>query len=162
MPNLDSLIRWQPYAPDLGENRESKRPFYVELAVGLTKADLAQLGESVSALAEEPADAANENKGARTEDEMRARLEADADTLARALTPWVRLGKEPLSVNGEAVDTLPKLLRLYTRISGGAVAMLELATALRFFNTAGGKTQLFFERLSGGSVSTTPTGRAAR
>jgi hypothetical protein len=65
-------------------------------------------------------------------------------------------------VNGELIDTLPKLLKLYTQLADGVTRMLELPIALRHFNSGGGAVQLFFERLSGGSVGTTDSKRAAR
>jgi hypothetical protein len=148
--NLDNLIRWQEFRPDIGENRRLKNPFFVKLAVGLTKPDLKRLAEAVDgSAATRPDDAPP-----LTDDETQAALEQRAEKLAAALSEFVRLGDEPLTVNGEAIDTLPKLLKLYARVAGGPVAMLELATALRWFNTAGGQTQLFFGRLSGGFAST--------
>jgi hypothetical protein len=151
--NLDNLIRWQEFRPDLGENRNLARPFYVELAVGLTKPDLQRLAEALDTLSKTEV-----TEGA----DPVAHNEARAEKLAGALGEWVRMGPESLTVNGEAIDTLPKLLKLYARVSAGSVAMLELATALRWFNSTGGTTQLFFERLSGGSVSTEQASRAAR
>ncbi len=150
MANLDNLIRWQRFEPDIGENRQQKRPFYVKLAVGLTKPDLKRLSEAVEDRSAPRADDAPPL----TDDETQAALEQRAEKLAAALSEFVRLGDEPLTVNGEAIDTLPKLLKLYARIAGGSVAMLELSMALRWFNTAGGQTQLFFGRLSGGFAST--------
>jgi hypothetical protein len=159
VPNLDSLIRWQEYKPDIGENRAAKRPFTVELAVGLTKADLLKLGEvSDAPLLPARADDAPEV----TPEEFEAAVDARVVTLATALTPFVRLGPEPLNVGGEPVDSLLKLLKLYTRLAAGPTALLELVSALRWFNTAGGTVQLFYGRLSGGSVGTTSTSRAAR
>lgn len=151
MANLDNLIRWHEYVPDLGENRKLTPPFTVLLAVGLTKPDLQRLAEALEHLPEP-----------KEGEDQQAAAEAKADALAKALAPHVKLGPEPLFVGNEAVDSLPKLLRLYMRMSAGAAAVLELALALRHFNGVGGQAQLFFERLSGGSGSTDQTSRAAR
>lgn len=157
MANLDNLIRWQAYAPDLGGNRELAKPFTVLLAVGLTKPDMQRLSEAIEALPKTPEPSAEQPLV-----DHAAYLEARADGIAHALGAFVRLGPEPLTVGGEPIDTLAKLLRLYARIASGPVALLELVSALRYFNSAGGTAQLFFERLSGGSVSTEQTSRAAR
>jgi hypothetical protein len=126
----------------------------VLLAVGLTKPDLQRLAEKLEGLDDEETPAGPADPVAQSE--------ARAEKLAAALSDIVRIGPEPLTVNGQAIDSLPKLFRLYAQLSAGAMAMLEVATALRHFNSAGGTVQLFFERLSGGSISTDPTGRAAR
>jgi len=159
MAALSSLIRWQQYQPDIGENRSLARPFFVEIAVGLTKPNLQALSDVSEPPLLPPRD---ESAPAVTPEELEAALQARVDALAAALAPYVRMGTEPLSVDGVAVDTLPKLLKLYTGLAAGPVALLELPSAVRWFNTAGGATQLFFERLSGGFASTTPgnTGRA--
>jgi hypothetical protein len=159
MPKLDNLIRWQEYKPDIGANRESERPFVLLLAVGLTKTDLAKLGEvSDAPLLPERAPGAPEV----TPEELEAAVAKRVEALAAALNHFVKLGPEPLFVGGEAVDSLQKLLMLYTRLAGGAVAMLEVVTALRWFNTAGGTVELFYARLSGGPVTTTGAKRVAR
>lgn len=153
MANLSNLIRWQRFEPDLGENRTLPKPFYLEVAVGLTKPELLQLGEAIDApVLPSREDGAPEP----SPEEVEAALVAKADKLAVALAPWVRFGSEPLAINGEPVTTLTQLLRLYIRAASGAVGLLEVPMALRWFNGAGGgTTQLFFERLSGGFVSTT-------
>lgn len=144
MANLSSLIRWQPYVPDIGDNVQQKRPFYVEVAVGITKAELLALDKAQEKRPGEdlPEDATEEQK-----------LEAHLVHLSKTLDPFVRMGKESLHVGERHVRTLYDLLKLYSEMAGGEVAMLELASAVGWFNSAGGRTQSFYARLSGGSAS---------
>jgi hypothetical protein len=159
MANLDNLIRWQKFLPDLGENRSLKKPFYVLLAVGLSKLDLQRLMDSLDALKPKPP--AEGDAPAPEVSEEQAANEA-AEKLAAALAPFVKLGSEPLVVNGENIDSLAKLLKLYAQLPAGGAATLELAWALRYFNGIGGQSELFFERLSGGVAGTGQDQRAAR
>lgn len=156
MANLDNLIRWQEFKPDIGENRRDKRPFYVLLAVGLSKLELQRLVDSLEALKPKPP---AEGEAPVSEEDA---ANAAAEKLAAALAPFVKLGDEPLTVGGEPIDTLPKLLKLYARLPAGGAAAVELAWALRYFNGVGGQSELFFERLSGGIAGTGQDRRAAR
>jgi hypothetical protein len=161
MANLDNLIRWQEFKPDLGENRRLKKPFHVLLAVGLSKLDLQRLMDSLEALKQKPPEEGEAQTSAPELSEEQA-ANAAAEKLAAALAPFVKLGSEPLTVNGEAIDTLAKLLKLYAQLPAGGAATLELAWALRYFNGIGGQSELFFERLSGGVAGTGQDQRAAR
>lgn len=145
MANLETLIRYQRFAPDLGANRELEKPFFVELAVGMTKLQLKALADTVDTVDEKATGMGDEEY-----------LEHAVKKMADALAPYVKMGTEPLVVNGKRIETLSELLTLYATLASGPAAMLELSTALRWFNSIGGATALFFERLSGGSVSTTP------
>lgn len=143
MANLNGVTRWQKYVPNIGENLSLERPFYVEVLVGITKAQLRQVEEAQKSMPPPP-------EGA-TEEQL---LEADLSHLDKVLSPFVRMGAESLHVGDRHIRTLHELLKLYSEMADGQHAMLELSAAVAWFNSAGGRTQDFYARLSGGSAST--------
>lgn len=146
MAELKRTFRWQEYKPDIGENRELEKPFALEVAVGLTKEKLDEL----LAL------------GKRITEKLYAQgsLDEQLDDLTKMLEPFVRLGPEPLIVNGARVEDLRGYLKLCASMPD-LVNMLEVPMAVRMVNSLGGPQELFFERLSGG-FSTTRSRSAAK
>lgn len=135
MAELKRTFRWQPYVPEIGENRDLEKPFFLEVAVGLTREkvdELARLGSELMGKKYEPDS-----------------LDQQLDDLTKMFEPFVRLGAEPLLVNGEAVKDLRGYLALCAKMPD-LVNILELPMAVRMANTLGGTQELFFERLSGG------------
>ncbi len=147
MANLTRTYRWLRYIPDLGDNRELPKPFYLELTSGLTKLALAGFYERLRVWSEE------KHEGA----------EAFVEATTALLSPHVRMGAEPLSLEGRPITTLREYIAMGLDVLGES-PVLELVRMVREYNELGeGPKLVFFERPSGGT-STTPipsTERAA-
>lgn len=144
MASLDRLFRWERYVPDLGGNRELPQPFYLEIASGLTKQQLGDVFDAVT-LAQRSAESENQT--------LAEYLTATIPGVAAALDGVVRLGKEPLTVQGSPVSSLTEYLLLAVH-TPGQVSFLEVLQALGEFNSAEGARRLFSARHSGGLATT--------
>ena len=142
MATLERLYRWERFAPDIGNNRELEQPFYLELAVGLTKEQMTELRAKVTE--------------AMSPDDRDVRL-------AEALSAYVRLGAEPLLIDGKPVSTLQEYFATCATLVNAA-NLLEVPRAFAEANSFGGMSEVFFERLSGGFTSTAAqsNGKAGR
>lgn len=144
MADLTRTHRWLRYVPDLGDNRELAAPFYVEVASGLTKVQLSDYHAALRAWGE-----------------TKHELEAFAAATTELLTPYVRMGREPLSVQGRRVLDLGAYIALGMEVMGES-PVLELLRVVREYNELGGPKVLFSAPPSGGTSSTPApsTGRA--
>jgi hypothetical protein len=157
--NLTLQTRWERFEPDLPGNRlaegeapSSRRPFYFELAAGMTKEQFRALQRCLDEADDFPAPPKDETPAA-MEARMAAQLAEECKRTAAALAPYVRFGQEPLTFDGEAVTTLEQYLLAVSRFQS-PVYFVEPSTALARLNTLSGAQALFFERLSGGFAST--------
>ena len=134
MVALTRLYTWQRYEPALGENLElaPDKRFWLQLAVGLTMPERDGLGAAIDA---KPAD------------------KSEAQHWADVLGPWVRLGKEPLTLAGVEVRDLTGLLEA-TLSQAGMHFAHDLLGQLLWVNSYAGGRELFYGRLSGGSTGT--------
>lgn len=146
MPSLDNAFKWVRYEPDLGGNRQlpEAQRFFLEVACGLTKLQLERLYEQ---LGEKSKDRQTEGK---TLEELFTEYAAD---LSDVLGCFVRMGKEPLKLNGAEVKTLADYLEVAVRQHGQPL-VTELFTAVRTANSVEGTRELFSGRHSGGFTFT--------
>lgn len=174
MPDLSNTIRWVEYPPDLLGNLEAERPFYFLLHGSLSKAEVRALREATSRKvgpelpAELPEDATEEQRVARAA-ELEAHSEETRKAIvardAAALEPYVKLGEEPLTVDGKRIATLRDYFELVMspRLMG-LNAYFEVQKALIAANTMEPRVSFSSGRSSGGSTSTgrrQPAGRTA-
>lgn len=137
MADLQRTYRWLRYVPDLGDNRELPKPFFLELTSGLTTVEMVEFHRRVS----EWGKAKHET------------LEDFVEATFRLLEPHVRMGKEPLSLRGKPVPTLKDFVALGLEVLGES-PVLELLRVVREYNELGGPKVLFFGPPSGGSTTT--------
>ena len=173
MADLKLNKRWEPYAPRLDGNHELERPFLLELQCGLTRAEMRAVDEQVRALHAERfkavGDAMPELSRDASIDERREWAEMLADRLlemevgvaAEVLSPFVRMGQEPLTIAGKPVTTFRGYLEAVSVVSDQA-ALQEPLRALRAANSLNGEQVLFSKRRSGGSTTTPSRGAASR
>lgn len=147
--NLTSVTRWQRYVPDLPGNREAKAPFYFELNASLTKEQLRAVRTKAEPLPE-PIGAGQAPPPMDPEASRQARVKRYAE----AFTPYVRLGAEPLKLDGADILTLEQYLDAMSRLAFEGW-FLEPGIALQHANSLGDLVGFFSERLSGGFTSTT-------
>lgn len=177
MPNLTRTYRWERFEPHLGDNLElpPERRFYLEVASGLTKEQLAKFeldaktkiltDEAVAKHAPEkerllelekagaPAAEIAEGLARWVDDVDRSITDCLVEHFIKVLEPVVRLGAEPLTVDGRAITTLAEYLRLITEVRG-RYNLTELSSMVHWYNSREGSAELFYERLSGGGAST--------
>lgn len=170
MPDLKRMFEWRRWEPGLGGNRELpvNARFYFELGVGLTKVEIRALDKAIHA----DVDLSDERKAIEelgatemTGEEKEAALvvivaKVDAKKaahLAAALEPYVRMGAEPLRLNGVDIKTVGDYLAAVASEEGEFHAT-ELVQALRNLNKIEGTRELFSERLSGGTSTTSRAG----
>jgi len=136
MPTLTRTYRWERFEPHLGDNLElpAGRRFYLELASGLSKAQLEAFGMA-------------------HREAMKETPEASVAPTAKALESYVRLGAEPLVVDGQPVDTLEKYVGLCFS-TPGLFNLVELTNTLAEFNSLGGTFSHFSAWRSGGVSGT--------
>lgn len=142
MAKLEYLHHWAKYVPDIGNNRELEKPFYLEVATGLSFERLERAKKELKELADlglSPKDFA-------------ARTAAIFDGM-------VRMGAEPLEVGGTPVPGLAEYLEMVVAHAG--VGYLEVMKTVYRFNSVGEADRLFSERHSGGTAST-PVQSAAK
>ncbi len=136
MPELKQCWRWERVVPDLGDNRDLDTPFYYEVKAGLSIVERQAFRDGLSSLN-------TEGKG---EEEV-------VKTYADFFGQYIRLGKEPLVVEGKPIETLADYIRLVVGI-GGMSNFHELIGSVNYFNSLEGGRRLFYERLSGGTAFT--------
>lgn len=134
MPAFEKPYRWEPFAPEICDNRElePQEQFVVELAVGLSKTQLTELAAAF--------------------DQVLASAER-VKGMVDLFTPFIRLGSEPLTVDGKAITNLPEYFEWCAGLHNAA-NLLELPNALAKANSVQGMHETFFARLSGGFGST--------
>lgn len=134
MPDLKTLGRWEKYVPNLGDNREQEKPFFLLVQADLTiQAYSAFLGR-FQAWLETPGD-------------------EPVSTFVGVFDGLVKMGSEPLSINGEPVTDFPGYVKVLLSLTGIDL-VLELVQVIRHYNSVEGTRELFFERLSGGRFTT--------
>lgn len=131
MANLTTK-RWERYVPDLGDNRElpEGQRLELEVATGLTAAEMQALAEATRAVTGDDAIAA----------------------LGAVLEPYVRV-RGAHTINGADVRTLPEYLKAVASLADG-YSVAEVTTALVRANTLTRDDEVFSQRQSGGWVST--------
>jgi hypothetical protein len=139
--DLGRLWKWAVWTPDLGDNLQQERPFFLRVKTGLTKIDFAGYTAALDAY---------------------WKAERTSDALHALVSPFVEMGDEPLRVDGNPVDGLRGYVELLFSL-GSAELREELTYSVIHFNSAGGTQALFYGRLSGGSAFTAEpnAGRAA-
>ena len=140
MADLTRTHRWESFVPDLGDNRAQPKPFFLLIASGLTKENLRAFHASLDALGARMVEVADDA----------ARIDAWAEVFA----PYVQMGDEPLVIDGKPIATLRDYLALLLVEVQGQYNTIELSLALADYNSFQGTRRLFFERLSGGPLST--------
>lgn len=161
MADLKLNRRWERYAPELDGNDALERPFFFELACGLTRAELRKLDDDVKQKLSERTRVAVEQLGPPPDDASETWAEQFADkvltaqieAVAEVIEPFVRLGSEPLTIAGKPIKTVREYLDAVAVVADQE-ALLEPLRALRRYNTLEGRQQLFSKRLSGGASST--------
>lgn len=160
MPDLTNTVRWVEYAPDLLGNLDGDRPFYFLLNGSMSKEQLRAMNAALSAkvgppkVAPLPDDATDEQKAAHA----KAMEDFEAAIIARdaaALEPFVRMGDEPLTVDGKRINSLREYFELVMspRLVGLG-AFMEVRQALVHANTMGPRVSFSSGRFSGGGTST--------
>lgn len=129
MPKFDSIARWERYEPAIGNNQAlpPKERFYLEISTGLSTTAYVEFFERL--------------------------VDSKNTDLPALLEGVVRMGKEPLWVEGKHIATLADYVDLAMR-QPGLNLFAELIEALKWHNSVEGEKELFSERLSGGSAST--------
>ena len=133
MTTLTRAWRWEAYDPDIGDNRAfpEKDRLFLEIASGLSAAQLKQMSDSITA-----ADQTQE----------------PAKAWAAAFAPFVRLVGEH-TIDGRQVRTLEEYIAVVADMAG-VYNLRELYSAVMDFNSVRGTQQLFSQRHSGGLLST--------
>ena len=156
MANLDSIHTWERWAPNVGDNRTRKGGpvIYLELATGLTAAQVAGIGAKIRDLAKlnlEPVvvekDATPEEVDAATA-QFRQNLDAFKDATravwVEALSSYVRVEDGPHTVQGQPLANLNDYAKLVQqRADFGFTALRTLRDAVESFNSFEGPDELF-------------------
>lgn len=136
MPELVTT-RFERFVPDIGNNRQEASPFFLEVASNLPLPEMDALEQRLRSLSQfNPSDESQFIQG-----------------VLGALGDTVKMGTEPLTVNGEAITDLAGYIALSLRVSGLG-PLWELFRAVRTYNSVEGVRALFYERSSGGTVFT--------
>lgn len=137
MATLTRRTRWEPYAPNLGDNLElpEAERLTLEVATGLTKQQLLDLGAATREL-----------------------KWGDGETLltnfVNLLGPYVRVVGTH-TIEGKPVTTLAELLALVVESpSASSYFLLEVTGQLMEANSVSGGLRLFSLRRSGGGATT--------
>lgn len=132
---------FRKWCPDIGENRDlpEDERLYLEVAVGLTKQQLVEVGERINQAASAKGDIA----------------EAVRAAYVDALTPYVRVFEGPHTVDGMRLETLGDYVHIVQQgRDAGLVALRDVLAAVQRFNSFAGPDELFSLRHSGGSAGT--------
>lgn len=170
MANLSRRWSWKKWAPDIGENRElpGGPVLFLELATGLTGAQMRELGEALGKAREVKYVPPQAREATETEPAwkptaadyaaaFRSFLGEFRAVFVGALNPYVRLYQGPHTIDGQQVATLDDYLKLAEEGSDmGVHARTELEFAINRFNSVEGPDELFSLRSSGGERSTDP------
>lgn len=142
MPDLSSVHRWRRLVPEIGDNQTQPKPFFLEVAEGVTNARMAEFAAARKALAE-----AKDGKGKPLpNEELVPYMKAVVDGL-------VRMGSEPLSLNGKKIETVDDYL-LICACSANFFLWFELAGTIDKMNSIPGGAELFWLRQSGSTPTT--------
>lgn len=130
-----TLTRWRRWPLNLGDNLSlpKEEQAYIEVKMGLSKAQLKGLDERLQQLPDDDTQA--------------------LEQLTGVLEEVVRLGRVALFVDGEAIDSVRKLAALMFADAARQM-LIEVTGAVQYTNTVQGSRDLFFERLSGGASGT--------
>ncbi|MFA6168655.1 MAG: hypothetical protein WC700_18680 [Gemmatimonadaceae bacterium] len=182
MANLTRRWSWKKWAPDIGENRELEGGpvLWLELAVGLTGAQMVELGAQLKKardlqyvpppkpvrgeFSDEDFAAALKAYVVACEAAFKVYLGAIRAVFGAALEPYVRVFEGPHTVDGQQLATLDDYLRIVEEAADyGVHARTELEAALASANSMEGHDELFLLRSSGGARTTAPrrTGKTA-
>lgn len=169
------LIHWQRFAPNLGTNLELLTDqLTIEVAVGLSKKDLAAFDRAISAAhagpelvdverlhgewKSRPSTTTEEEATAflvRLEDANAKQEAAYATKLAAAWAEFVRIGPGNHSINGEPLTCLGDYIRFVCG-QAGRFNFIELQAEVARANSVEGTRALFYAPPSGGRSSTQP------
>jgi len=140
MPDI-SIDRWERLEPRLGNNltQPQAKRFYLEVNASLTKAQLVAFQDAqVAAM-----NASNDAKD----------FSRSVKPMTDALAPFVRMGAEPLLVDGKPVATLEQYVELCLSMAG-LFNLLEMTRTVREYNELGGTFAHFSKWRSGGDFGT--------
>lgn len=153
MANLKRLHTWKKWAPDIGDNRELPEPvLYLELATGLTAAQMHQVREGLARMGEVKL---LDDDSVPLDERLGAHKKALREVYVEALGDFVRVQGGPHTVDGMPLATLVDYVALVqTRADWGTAPLLELHQALHAFNSLSGPDELFSLRRSGGARTT--------
>ena len=157
MPTISRTIVWERWVPPLGEeNEKAERPFFLEVASGLTKETLATIRAAFWASIQAAPEVA----------EGVDRWRAWADVQAGIFEKVARLGTEPLCIIDDATKEVAFEVKnlsdfFFLCLQGPKGVLLELARTVNAFNSLNGHLELFFARHSG-STGTTPAPSVAK
>ncbi len=162
MAALDSIHTWERWAPNIGDNRKRTPPvLFLELATGLTAAQLAGVGAKLRELGKlelvfpDTADMTPEQVEAGRREALEGFKASVRAVWVEALAPYVRVEGGPHTVQGLPLATLEDYVKLVqTRADFGFAALQALREALDSFNGFEGPDELFSPRSSGGARST--------
>jgi hypothetical protein len=162
MANLDSIHTWERWAPNIGDNRKRTPPaLFLELATGLTAAQLAGVGAKLRELTKlqlafpDSAELTPEQVEAGRREAVEAFKAAVRGVWVEALGAHVRVEGGPHTVQGQPLATLDDYVKLVQqRADFGFAALQALREALDSFNGFEGPDELFSPRSSGGARST--------
>lgn len=154
MPDLTSTIRWVEYAPDLLGNKEADQPFYFLFHGSMSKAQINTLAAAMALPVSVPDLPDGATAEQRTDHEA-AVSQAIIERDSAALEPYVKLGREPLFVDGARIETLRGYFEFVMgpRLAS-ASAYEEVRRALLLANMMDYRVSFSSGRLSGGSTST--------
>lgn len=164
---MHDLAHWERFEPNLGDNHRlpPEKRFFLEVAAGLSKAQLKKakraLDFSSLSLNAEAVTAEAKTSKADDETDIEALQRCTEKAMAvlcveRLATEWggfVRVGSAGHTINGLAIASLKDYLGVIIE-QPGRFNVIELSKVLAQLNSVTGTHALFFERLSGGPIST--------
>lgn len=161
------LSHWERFEPRIGPNHSLPpgERFFLEVACGLSKVqlkaviralDFSKLPLDVKAIAADVQTAKADDETAAealqrlTEERMAALC---VEQLAREWSPFVRVGAPGHTFGEKPIATLKDYLEAIIQ-QAGQFNVIELSKIIAQLNSVNGVQALFFERLSGGPIST--------
>lgn len=130
MPDL-SAQTWERCPPNLGDNRKQERPFYFLVRANLTIAERDSYVDRLSSLI--------------------GSKDTTPEKLAELLGEFIRMGDEPLTVDGKPIASLLDYLHLLNTLAGTPLVN-ELFGWVPYVNSMEGARDRFFEQRSGASA----------
>lgn len=147
--------RWRRLVPDIGDNQKAPKPFFLEVAEGVTNARMLEFREARKRFGE----GATPKKG----DDgklVHPTRESLVPLMKAVVEGLVRFGDEPLKINGQPIQTIDDYL-LVVACSENFYLWFELEGTIDKLNSIAGGMELFWQRQSG-SPSTTPDQTVAK